>query len=101
MLIDSAAPAYQLSDLKPADRLAVLRLLDLEVRGACFSPFELIGPTRTPVRTKYLALLNNAALLTQAVLGISTIVRRDIEGQSCRNSDASVVQIEIEKHLTG
>ena len=72
MLIDSTAPAYQLSDLKPADRLAVLRLLDLEVRSFCFSPFEVIGPTRTPVRTKHLPLLNNAALLTDAVLGIST-----------------------------
>ena len=68
MLIDNTALAYQPSDLKPTDRLAVLRLLALTVRSFCFNPFEVVGPTRTPVRTKHLPLLNNAALLTDALL---------------------------------
>jgi hypothetical protein len=77
MPIDSEAPAYQLSDLKPADRLAVLHrtsvaFLDLELCGFCF---DLIRPTRTPARTKHLPIGSTiGALLTDAVLELRTVV---------------------------
>ena len=73
MPIDSAAPAYQLSDLKPADRLAVLRrtpfaFLDLEFRGFCVNFFDLTRPTPTPARTEHLPVRSTiGTLLTYAV----------------------------------
>ena len=73
MPIDSAAPAYQLSDLKPADRLAVLRrtpfaFLDLELCGFCVNLFDLTRPTPIPERTEHLAVSSTiGALLTDAV----------------------------------
>jgi hypothetical protein len=48
---DSAAFAYQLSDLKLADRVAV-RFLRLEFRSFCWSSFDVMRCTRTLLRTK-------------------------------------------------
>jgi hypothetical protein len=72
MPIDSAAPAYQLSDLKPADRLAVLRrtpfaFLDLELCGLLRKPLG-FDTTYSYSRTEHLPVSSTiGALLTDAV----------------------------------
>jgi hypothetical protein len=66
MPIDSAAFAYQLSDLKAADRLAILRrapvaFLDFELCDPCFRLFDAARPTRALVRTKHLPVTQHSA----------------------------------------